>query len=100
MATGGKGGGGGGGSKGGGKGGGGKGKKGGICSAGDIVNFGPDLVLYQTVKQAFDNAVPSADGKAMIVQLECTVAQNLVIGIAGAMSTSFTSGPKGKKGGK
>src|SRR5262245_34967728 len=105
MAKGGKGGGskgGGGGSKGGAsKGGGGKGKKGGGCSPGDIVNVGLTSDLFQTVKDAFNNATMSAGGTTMIVQLECTVAQFLVIQIASGMATNFSpKTPKGKKGGK
>jgi hypothetical protein len=107
MAKGGKGGGGtgggaGGGIKGGaGKGGGGKGKKGGGCSPGDIVNVGLSSSLFQTVKDAFNNATPSGGGTTMIVHLECTVAELGVFQIATAMGTSFSrTKPKGKKGGK
>jgi hypothetical protein len=81
--------------------GGGKGKKGGGCSAGDIVNVGLSLGLFQTVKDAVNSAIATPDGKTMIVRLECTVAQDLVIQIAQGMATSFSpKNPKGKKGGK
>ncbi len=107
--TGGKGGGGkgGGGKGGGGKGGGGKGKKGGGCLPGQIATLCLSTGLYQTVKNAFDSAVASAGGTdtcpagSMKVRLECTVAQQLLFGIAIAMQTNVsTKKPKGKKGGK
>jgi hypothetical protein len=84
----------------------GKGKKGGGCVPGQIATLCLSSDIYQAAKDAFDNAAKSAGGTdtcpagSMKVRLECTVAQQLLFGIAVAMQTNVSKKPKGKKGGK